>query len=265
MFFVCFGAAVTCKGRSLRYSPGQGNPLGCVVALYVGEGSEREQWHLPNSPGLSVTSPTVHKQSGPFWCWFPGGWFCVCSRTLWVSPTNSSVRLGVSPTAGNPHRFYHQRFWGFISLCWIPGLRGLSRFPVPAPLSARKCGTVRSASRCLTPLALQLLPCCASSPPWLPVSTPPTSLNECFFFNSLVVWHPYRSVFWQFWLFLFLNLLLSFWLCEEAQRIYLRLHLGRKVCWVLLVLQMFPWGRVLDNRWLKCHSKILFKRKIFMW
>ena len=30
------------KGRSLRYSPAQGNSLCCVVALYVGEGSERE-------------------------------------------------------------------------------------------------------------------------------------------------------------------------------------------------------------------------------
>ena len=30
------------KGRSLRYSPGQGNPLCCFVELYVGErGAER--------------------------------------------------------------------------------------------------------------------------------------------------------------------------------------------------------------------------------
>ena len=28
-----------------------------------------------------------------------GGWVCVCSRTLWVSPTNSPVSLGASPTA----------------------------------------------------------------------------------------------------------------------------------------------------------------------
>ena len=34
---------------------------------------------------------------------------------------------------------------------------------------------------------LQLLPCPESSPSWLPISTPPTSLDECFFFNSLVV------------------------------------------------------------------------------
>ena len=35
-----------CKGWSLRYLPGWGNPLCCIVALYVEEGSEREQCHL---------------------------------------------------------------------------------------------------------------------------------------------------------------------------------------------------------------------------
>ena len=54
-------------------------------------------------------------------------------------------------------------------------------------------------------------------------------LGECFFFKSLVVGLPYSLVFWKFWLFLFLNLLLSFfWLCEEAQCVYLHFHLGGK-------------------------------------
>ena len=48
---------------------------------------------------------------------------------------------------------------------------------------------------------LQLLPCHESSLPWLPVSAPPTSLDECFFFTSLVVRLPYSSIFWQFLLF----------------------------------------------------------------
>ena len=72
-------------------------------------------------------------------------------------------------------------------------------------------------------------PCCASSPPQLPVSAPSTHLDECFFFNSLIVRLPYSSTFWQFWLFLFLDWLLSFlWLCEEAKHVYLCLHLGWK-------------------------------------
>ena len=35
----------------------------------------------------------------------------------------------------------------------------------------------------------------------LPISTPPTGLGECFFFNSLVVGLPYSLIFCQFWLF----------------------------------------------------------------
>ena len=37
--------------------------------------------------------------------------------------------------------------------------------------------------------------------PWLPVSAPPTGLDECFFFNSLFVGLPYSSIFCLFWLF----------------------------------------------------------------
>ena len=42
------------------------------------------------------------------------------------------------------------------------------------------------------------------SAPLLPVSAPPTSLDESFLFSSLVVRLPYGLTFWQFWLFLFL-------------------------------------------------------------
>ena len=36
---------------------------------------------------------------------------------------------------------------------------------------------------------------------WLPISAPPTGLDECFFFNSLVVGLSYSLIFCQFWLF----------------------------------------------------------------
>ena len=73
-------------------------------------------------------------------------------------------------------------------------------------------------------------PCQESSPPPLPVSAPPTSLDECFFFISLVVELPYSSIFCQFWLFFVFKLLLSFfWLCKEAQCVNLRLHLGQNL------------------------------------
>ena len=72
-------------------------------------------------------------------------------------------------------------------------------------------------------------PCHESSLPRLPLSAPPTSLDECFFFISLVVRLSYSSIFCQFWLLFVFKLLLSFfWLCKETQCVYLCLHVGRK-------------------------------------
>ena len=69
----------------------------------------------------------------------------------------------------------------------------------------------------------------------LPVSTPLTGLDECFFFISLVVGLPYSLIFCQFWVFFFLIVLSFFWLCKEAQCVYLRLHLGQN----LILLNLF--------------------------
>ena len=133
------------------------------------------------------------------------GWTYVHSRTPWVSPTDSLVRLGVSPTAAStPTGVFSQ---------WSEAL-----FPRAGTLSCGVCHPV------------QQLPSHGSFLPQLPVSPPPTGLNECFFFISFVVRLPYSSVFCKFWLFYVLKFLLSFfWLLEEAQCVYLRLHLGRKL------------------------------------
>ena len=76
----------------------------------------------------------------------------------------------------------------------------------------------------------QPAPCHVSSPPQLPVSTPPTSLM------NISCLTPWLLDFHTVWFsgssgnFLFLNLLLSFvWLCEEAKCIYLRLCLEPEV------------------------------------
>ena len=61
---------------------------------------------------------------------------------------------------------------------------------------------------------LQPPPYHKSSLPQLPISTPPTSLDECFFFNSLVVRIPHSLIFCLFWLvfvFKFVVLLLVVW------------------------------------------------------
>ena len=71
---------------------------------------------------------------------------------------------------------------------------------VPPGLSAHECGTAWSTSHRLAHLVyhLALCPLCPSCL----FSPPPTSLVECFFFNSLVVRLPYSLIFCQFWLFI---------------------------------------------------------------
>ena len=104
-------------------------------------------------------------------------------------------------------------------------MHGLSRSQVVPPgVSARECGTSGSASHCLSGSASCSLPAsrplARPGPPattlprvlslQLPVSVPPTCVDDCFFFNSLVVgllrsratpWLLVESsIFCQFWL-----------------------------------------------------------------
>ena len=129
--------------------------------------------------------------------------------------------------------------WEFLPLLpqppWVFSISGLRfYFPVPEPWVARSVSLSSCSSRFICTQmwdcpVLQLPPCRLSSSPQLSISIPPTSLNldECFFFISLVVGLQYSSIFWQFWLFLFLNLLLSFfWFFKEAKCVYVCLHLG---------------------------------------
>ena len=88
---------------------------------------------------------------------------------------------------------------------------GLLCSPTVCPgLSVHECGAtgsascrtacpVRSTMRHLAESPAVALPQVLSA--WLPISAPPTHLDECFFFNSLGVGLPYSSIFWQFWLF----------------------------------------------------------------
>ena len=79
---------------------------------------------------FSVTPSTTHNQIRPFWCCFLSGWFCVRSRPLWVSPTNSPVRLGVSPAAAStPTSVF--RPWFEVS------------FPCTGTLSCKVCHPIR--------------------------------------------------------------------------------------------------------------------------
>ena len=112
--------------------------------------------------------------------------------TLWVSPTNSPVRLGISPAASTPTVFSVR---GSESLFPLTGTLGCVVCLTPQlflPVFLHK--TVGPA--CPPAIAL---PQVLST--WLLVCAPPAGLDECFFFNSLVVRLTYSSIFYQFWLF----------------------------------------------------------------
>ena len=117
-------------------------------------------------------------------------------------PKNSPVSLGVSPAATTPTVFIARGFEAFFSsaatlgcvICLAPQLF----LPVHSDTIVEPPGL--PATTLPTPI-LQLPPCHRSSLPPLSIFAPPTSLNKCFFFNSLVVSLLYSSIFWQFWLF----------------------------------------------------------------
>ena len=165
------------------------------------------------------------------------------------------MRLGVSPTAAStPTGVFNQRFevlfpcagalgctvcfapppFILVYLCTNVGLRGLLEVGLPAPF------VPYSASLLFPPRQ------CESSPPWLPISAPPIGLDECFFFFiSLVVGLPCCSIFCRFWL------------CEEAQCVYLRLHFGSlyflSPTILLLTPFTFPW-KPFFNTMLSCST-----------
>ena len=124
--------------------------------------------------------------------------------------------------------FTARGFEVFISPCCNSGLCDLSHSPVTPPsLSAYKCETSRSTSSHLATCPLHP---CFPSPTLLP------SLDECLFFNSLVVdFHTVR-VSGSSGCFLFLNWLLSFyWLCKEKKA-----YLPIPPCW--LEAALYTWN-----------------------
>ena len=111
------------------------------------------------------------------------------------------MRLGVSPAAASiPTGVFNQ--W-FEALFPHGATMGWSVcHPVHLPLPHWPAAFLPTPLHNLPPRYVrQPLPCRESSPPGLPVSTPPTGLDECFFFLSVFVRFPCSSIFCQFWLF----------------------------------------------------------------
>ena len=223
------------KGWGLRCSPGRGNAGRCAVMLYVGKGPRGSNGACSTLHQISVTPSATHNQLGPLWCWFPGGWACAHSRPLWVSPTTSPVRLGVSPAATPaPTVVFNQRFealfppsgaLGYVvrfapprssQFIYVPMWgRGVLPASLPAPfsttlipaLSVYLCANVGPQGLLVVRLPAPFVPHSAT---WV-LSNPaaglhPSYQSECMFlFYLLGVGLPCPSIFCQFWL------------CEEAQ------------------------------------------------
>ena len=102
--------SVTLRGGALGVHRGRGNAGCCTVMLYVGEGPRGSNGVRSTLHRVSATPSASHNQIGPLWCWLPSRWACAHSRPLWVSPTTSPVRLGVSPAAPTPRGAFNQRF-----------------------------------------------------------------------------------------------------------------------------------------------------------
>ena len=158
------------------------------------------------------------------------GWVVLC---MFQDPVGLSKEL--SCEAGNfsrclsPHRFLLPEVLRLYFPTLEPWVAWSVSLPVVPPgLSAHKCKTAQSVSRCLAWSSSHHL---AKSPlhPGLP--SPPL-LQVWMNISSLTLWLlDFNTVQFSgsFGYFLFLNLLLSFfWLCKEANCIYLHLHLGLK-------------------------------------
>ena len=202
------------KGWSLRCSLGLGNAGHCAVTLYVGEGPRGSNGAHCTLHRSSGTASATHNQIGPIWCWFLSGWACAYSRPLWVSPTTSPVRLGVSPAATpTPTGVFNQRSGALFPPPWSPGLcsllhsllfvwficarmwgLGVLLTALPAPFSTTlspalsvylsECGAAGSASArtacAICPTLRQSQSRHSHASPLHPsaVSAPPTSLDE---------------------------------------------------------------------------------------
>ena len=129
--------------------------VAAAVMLYMGEGPRGSNGTRFTLLRTSILHSNTHNQTGPLWCWFPSGWACAHSRPLWVSPTTSLVRLGVSPAATpTPTGVFNQR-----SGALFPHAGALGCMVCFAPrrlscLSVRECG----AAGCYPPLCLPRSP-----------------------------------------------------------------------------------------------------------
>ena len=208
------------RGRALGVHQGGATQVAALWCCVWGRGPRGNRAACSALCWFSITSPATHNQIGPFWCWCPVG--------------------GLVHALGPCGSLQGTLLWGWEFLLLPPqppqvfSVNGLRLyFPILEPWVVWSVSLTIWSSWfiCMRmwnyPLQ-DLRPHWVLST-WLPFSAPPTGLDECFFFNSLVVGLPYSLVFCQFCFFFFFNCCCpSFGCARRKQCVYLRLHLGWK-------------------------------------
>ena len=193
----------------------------CIVVLYVGEGYKREQFHLLSSQLYLCHFPHYPQANWALLVLSPG-WVVLCTfEDPMGLPKEFCCEAGSFSHCCNPHIFFSQRFWGFISHVLKPWVAWSVSLPnCSSQFIHTQIWDHSPASHCLARSPLH--PTC-SSPSLLLVRMNVPSLTP-WSLDFHLVWFSVSSGY-----FLFLSLLLSFfWLCEEGKCIYLPLHLGWK-------------------------------------
>ena len=198
-FFFVSAHLLRSKGRSLRFSPGQGNPHSCLVMLYVGEGSQWEQHHLLYSLLAFSHFPGFPEANQPLLVLIPG-WVGLCT---FQDPVGLSNEL--SCEAGsfccchlNPHRYFQLE----ALRLYFPMLEPWVVWSVSLPRCSSqfiRMWIAQLARSCLSHPVLQTPPCHKSS---LPSYTALPLLLVWMNVSSLTPWllDCHRLIFCQFWL-----------------------------------------------------------------
>ena len=149
----------------------------CCGAV-CGGGSEKEQCCLLCSRPAFSHLPCFPQAN----CVLSGADFLVGGWLNSLTLTDSPIRLKVSAAAATPKGFIQPE----VLKLYFPVLEPWVAWSVSLPSCSSRFIRMQVWDR----RVCQPLSCCTSSPPGLPVSTLPIHLNECFFFNPLVVKTP---------------------------------------------------------------------------
>ena len=192
LFFLSSHACYIVRGGALGICQGGATHVAALWCCMWGRGLRGSNGACFPLCQFSVTSPTTHNRIGPFWSRFWVGGVVHALRPCGSLQQTLLWGWEFLLLVPRPPQVFSVRGLRLYFRCWSLGLLSLFQSSVvPPSFSSRECGTTLSASH-----RLAMGPLCLAAR-----FRPPTGLDECFFFNSLVVGFPYSSIFCQFWLF----------------------------------------------------------------